>query len=202
MRIGVLGGTFDPVHNGHLLIAEAAQAGLNLAEVVFVPAGRPWLKAAVSSAGHRLQMVRLAIDGKPGFKLCPLEVEHPGPSYTVDTIYTLGKQRPGEEMFFILGWDSLADLPRWRQSARLIQMCRLVAVPRPGFPAPDLAKLEAAIPGLSQRVLFLDMPEIDISASDIRGRVARGLPIGYLVPAAVERYIREHSLYKSSGGEG
>jgi nicotinate-nucleotide adenylyltransferase len=202
MNIGVLGGTFDPIHIGHLVVADEVTARLGLAEVLFVPAGQPWLKAnnIILTAEHRVQMVRLAIAGKPYFKLSTLEVERSGPTYTVDTTKEL-KEKFGadDELFFILGWDNLEDLPRWHQPELLISMCRLVAVPRVGCPVPDLGSLEADIPGLSQRVIMLDKPEIDISASVIRDRVRQGLTISHLVPEAVERYIKENRLYRELG---
>ncbi|MBA7485370.1 Nicotinate-nucleotide adenylyltransferase [subsurface metagenome] len=198
MNIGVLGGTFDPIHIGHLVVAEEVRARLNLAEILFVPAGQPWLKAnlSIAPATHRIQMVRLAIADKPCFKLAAMEVGRPGPSYTVDTIDELQAQLGiGDELFFILGWDNLAELPQWRQPSRLIRMCRLVAVPRPDYPLPDLKALEASIPGLSQRVILLDEPKVDISAFAIRNRVARGLSIHHLVPEPVDKYIKQHKLY-------
>ncbi len=198
MNIGVLGGTFDPIHNGHLLLAEEVRARLNLAETLFVPAGQSWLKAnlSITPATHRVEMVRLAIADRPCFKLEAMEVGRPGPSYTVDTIDRLkAKLGIGDELFFILGADNLAELPLWREPSRLITMCHLVVVPRPDYPLPDLKALEAIIPGLSQRVMLMDKPEIDISASVIRDRVARGLSIHHLVPEPVDEYIRQHKLY-------
>ena len=198
MNIGLMGGTFDPVHNGHLIIAEEVRTQLNLAEVLFVPAGQPWLKAnsPITDAEHRIQMVRLAIAAKPYFKLSTMEIERPGPSYTVDTIAELqGQLGVRDELFFILGWENLAELHQWHEPSRLIKMCYLVAVPRVGYPAPDLSSLEADIPGLSHSVIPLDTPKIDISASAIRNRVAQGLSISHLVPEPVERYIRQHRLY-------
>ncbi len=203
MNLGVMGGTFDPIHNGHLMVAEEAKARLNLDEILFMPAGQPWLRmnVSISLAEHRIQMVRLAIADKPHFKLSTMEIERAGPTYSVDTIAELQAQLgAGSELFFILGWDSLAELPQWREPQRLIEMCRLVVAPRPGYAAPDLNSLEAALPGISQRVIILDKPEIDISASAIRERVSRGLSLRHLVPEPVERYIREHSLYKAIGG--
>lgn len=198
MNIGVLGGTFDPVHNGHLILAEEARARLNLTEIIFVPAGQPWLKADIPilPAEHRLEMLRLAIADKPYFKLSVMEIERAGPSYTVDTIAELREQLSSEdELFFILGWDNLAELPRWREPSRLIRLCYLVAVPIPGYPHPNMKNLEVSIPGVSVRVMLLDKPEVDISASDIRQRVARGLSVRHLVPEPVNRYIKEHGLY-------
>ena len=198
MKIGVLGGTFDPIHHGHIAVAKETRVHLNLAEVLFVPAGQPWLKAdsPISPAEHRVRMVRLALANEPGFQLSTMEIERAGASYTVDTIAELKAQLgSGDELFFILGWDSLTQLPRWRQPLRLIEMCYLVAVPRPGFPLPDLNSLEAAIPGLSQRLILLDKPEVDIDATGIRERVAQGLSIRHLVPEAVDEYIKKHKLY-------
>ena len=198
MNIGVLGGTFDPIHVGHLLVAEEARARLNLTETLFVPAGQPWLKTnnAISPAEHRVEMVRLAIADKPYFKLSTMEIERAGPTYTVDTIAELQAQLgAGDELFFILGWDNLIQLPQWREPSRLIKMCRLLVVPRVGYPDPDLDSLEAAIPGLSQRVILLDQPQRDINASEIRQRVAQGLSIDHLVPEPVDRYIKQHRLY-------
>jgi nicotinate-nucleotide adenylyltransferase len=198
MNIGVMGGTFDPIHNGHLAVAEEVRSRLDLAEVLFVPAGQPWLKASspISAAEHRIQMVRLAIADKPHLKLSTMEIERSGATYTVDTIAELQAQLGAEnDLFFILGWDSLAELPQWKEPSRLITMCHLVVVPRPGYPRPDLKALEALIPGLSQRVILMDKPEMDISASEIRDRVARGLSISHLVPKLVESYIKRYKLY-------
>ncbi len=202
MNIGVLGGTFDPIHMGHLIIAEEVRARLELAEVLFVPAGQPLLKLnnAISPAEHRVEMVRLAIADEPSFKLSTMEVERPGPSYTVDTMAELsGQIGAGARLFFILGWDNLIQLPQWHEPSRLVKLCRLVPVPRVGHPSPDLDSLEAAIPGLSQSLVMLDTPQIEISSSEIRERVGRGLSIHQLVPEPVERYIKQHRLYVQEG---
>jgi nicotinate-nucleotide adenylyltransferase len=198
MNIGVLGGTFDPIHMGHLIIAEEVRTRLDLAEVLFVPAGQPWLKTnnVISPAEHRVEMVRLAIAKEPSFKLSTMEIERPGPSYTVDTMAELSRQIGArDKLFFILGWDNLDQLPRWHEPSRLVRLCRLVPVRRVGYASPDLDALEAAIPGLSQSIIMLDTPQIQISSSEIRDRVARGLSIHHLVPAPVERYIKQHRLY-------
>ena len=198
MNIGVMGGTFDPVHNGHIIVAEEARARLNLSEVIFVPAGQPWKKADrdISSAEHRLQMAHLATADKPYIKLSTLDIERAGPSYTIDTITELRAQLDSsDELFFILGWDSLVELPKWREAPRLVTLSYLVAAPRPGYPRPELKALEAKIPGISERVMLMDEPEIDISATNIRERVARGLSVHHLVPEPVNEYIRQHKLY-------
>jgi nicotinate-nucleotide adenylyltransferase len=198
VNIGVMGGTFDPIHNGHLAMAQETRISLNLARVVFVPAGQPWMKSArpLTPAVHRLEMVRLTIAPYPYFRLTRIEIDRAGPTYTIDTITELRAQLAvGDELYFVLGWDSLAQLPQWRDVSRLIQMCRLVAIPRPGYSLPDLESLETQIPGLSARLVLLDRPVIDISATDIRKRVAQGLPIDHLVPKVVAEYIKKHRLY-------
>jgi nicotinate-nucleotide adenylyltransferase len=199
VNIGVLGGTFDPIHMGHLVVAEEARIKLGLKEVLFVPAGQPWLKRDrnITPSVHRVEMVRRAIADNPHFKLCTLEVERAGPSYTVDTLTMLQKQLGSEaSLFFILGRDTLAELPLWKEPQEVIQLCRLVVPPRLG--SKDLKHLEAAIPGLLDKVIQLDMPVIGISSSEIRQRIAQGLPIRYLVPPEVEKYITEHKIYPTS----
>ena len=201
MNIGVLGGTFDPIHIGHLVIAEEARIKLGFREVLFVPAGQPWRKLDrnITSAVHRVEMVRRAIADNPHFKLCTLEVERPGPSYTVDTVTMLRKQLGSEaSLFFILGRDTLAELPLWKEPKKLVQLCRLVVAPRLG--SKDLKHLETAIPGLLDKVIQLDMPVIGISSAEIRQRIAQGLTIRYLVPAGVEKYITEQKVYPTSAG--
>jgi nicotinate-nucleotide adenylyltransferase len=205
MNIGVLGGTFDPIHMGHLVVAEEARIKLGLREVLFVPAGQPWLKLDrnITQAVHRVEMVRRAIDTNPHFKLNTLEVERPGPSYTVDTLTMLRKQLgSAASLFFILGRDTLAELPLWKEPEKLVQLCRLVVAPRSvlseveGSSSKDFKHLQAEIPGLMDKVIQLDMPVIGISSSGIRQRLAQGLSIRYLVPEGVGEYILEHELYR------
>ena len=198
MKIGVLGGTFDPVHLGHLQIAEEARVSLDLSEVILIPAGQPAIKSSplITSAESRLEMVRLSVADRPYFRVSASEVERAGPSYTVDTLAQLRKEYGSEDnLYFILGWDSLTQLPDWREPARIIEMCRLVGVPRPGSPRPDLEVLETRVPGISQRVVLLEKPLIDISASAVREKVARGVSIDHLVPGPVAEYISDHKLY-------
>ncbi|MEE9203027.1 MAG: nicotinate-nucleotide adenylyltransferase [Dehalococcoidia bacterium] len=194
--VGVLGGTFDPVHTGHLIIAQEVALELGLELVYFIPVGQPPLKQGpVTPAAHRLEMLRLALAGNDSFHLSTLEVERPGPSYTVDTLRELGRSE-GREVLLILGWDAVADLPRWSRPQELLTLSRIAAVPRPGTPEPDVDGLEKALPGLRERLRLLSGPVIDISASEIRRRVARGLPVHHLLPPAVEQYIREQGLYR------
>jgi len=201
VNIGVLGGTFDPIHIGHLVVAEEARIRLGFKEVLFVPAGHPWLKLDrnITPAAHRVEMVRCAIADNPHFKLCTLEVERPDPSYTVDTLMMLREQLGNEaSFFFILGRDTLAELPSWKEPKKLVQLCQLVVAPRLG--AKDLKHLETSIPGLLDKVIQLDMPVIGISSSGIRQRIAQGLSIRYLVPAEVGKYITEQKIYPTSAG--
>jgi len=199
MKIGVLGGTFDPIHNGHLAIAEEARVYLNLNEVIFLPAGQPWMKSdrSISPARHRTAMIGLALQARPYFKSSTIEIEHQGPSYSVNSMAELKAQAvEPTDWYFILGWDNLSKIPQWREPAKLIEMCFLAAVPRPGYERPNMKKLEAALPGISKKVILMDKPRLEISATDIRNKVAQGIPISGLVPEAVEKYIRENGLYR------
>jgi nicotinate-nucleotide adenylyltransferase len=198
MKIGLLGGTFDPIHVGHLIIAEEVRLKLDLNEVLFIPAGQPWLKSkrSMAPAEHRLEMLKLAIVSNPHFKVSTIELKRPGPSYSVDTISALRDELGAEaELFFIVGFDALAELPIWKEPSRLLGMCQVVGVRRPGYAELDWHSLEQAIPGVSSRVIVVEVPQIDISSTQIRQRVADGLSIRHLVPEAVERYILEHRLY-------
>ena len=198
MKMGILGGTFDSIHNGHLGVAEEVKMRLDLTKIIFVPTGQPWLKKAIPVAAgeERVEMVRLAIADKPYFELSRIEIDRAGSSYTVDTIAEFKNiSGTGSELYFMLGWDTLSELDRWREPERLVSMCYLVAAHRPGILRPDLKALEASIPGISERVIIMDNPVIDISASAIRDRVANGLSIRHLVPETVNRYIKEHKLY-------
>jgi nicotinate-nucleotide adenylyltransferase len=200
-RVGIFGGTFDPIHVGHLVVAEdcAFQLGLDL--VLFVPVGQPPHKRgrAITPADDRVRMVELAIADNPRFQLSRVDVDRPGPSYSVDTVAALlAELGPAARLFFIIGADSLADLPTWHQPERLVALCEIIAVNRPGYPRFDLARLEPAIPGARERIHRIEVPGLDIAASDLRQRIAEGRPIRYLVPEAVRRYLEEHQLYRSN----
>lgn len=198
MRIGILGGTFDPVHVGHIFVAEEARIRLSLDLVLFVVAGNPWLKVErdISSSEHRIEMVRLSIAKHKQFEISTVEVERGGPSYTVDTLDELRSTTGENEYYLILGRDSFTELPLWKEPERIVEMCKLVVVPRIGTNLPELTEVAARIRRLSgENVVTLDSPMIGISSSGIRERVARGLPIDYLVPGEVEKYIVAHGLY-------
>jgi nicotinate-nucleotide adenylyltransferase len=201
VRLGVLGGTFDPPHVGHLILAEEARTRLQLDRVLFVPAGDPWRKAGqeITPAEHRVGMVRLLLASDPYFEVSTLEVERRGPSYTVDTLEALHREHgPGLELYFILGEDALHDLPNWKEPARIVSLAWLAVAPRVAERGWPRAALEAAVPGLSERVVPLPMPTIDISSTALRERARAGLGLRYLVPLAVEEYIRRHGLYGPS----
>jgi nicotinate-nucleotide adenylyltransferase len=200
MKTGILGGTFDPVHKAHLMIAGEALKQLDLDEILFVPTAHTPLKedVVITSVEHRVRMLEVALAGNPTFRLSMIEVERAGISYTVDTITYLKQQLGNDsELYFIIGFDSLKTLPRWKEPERIIRMCRLVTVCRPGYDIPDLKTFEKDIPGLINNLIIIYDPAPDISATDIRKRVAVGLSINDLVPLPVEQYIHEQGLYKN-----
>ncbi len=199
MKLGILGGTFDPVHLGHLIIAEKAMTSLDLDRVLFVPAGDPWLKAGmdITPRQHRLAMVLAAVADNPKFKVSPSELERFGPSYTVETLEEFQEDYGLQTaLYFIIGADALRDFGGWRNPQRVLELCTLAVVGRPAQASLDLTELEAILPGIGQRVALVDDVDIDISATDIRQRVAEGRSIKSLVPPAVEAYIQEQHLYK------
>jgi nicotinate-nucleotide adenylyltransferase len=199
-RVGVLGGSFDPIHLAHLIMAESAREVLSLDTVLFVPVREQPLKQGrqVSPVEHRIAMVELAIEGNSHFALSRVDVDRPGPSYTVDTLRQLSQQFGEVEkvaIWFIIGADSLVTLPRWRDPAGILAQARLAVVRRPGV-TPDLTHLESLMPRLPAHIDWVDAPLIDISATDLRRRVAEGRSIRYRVPGAVVEYIAQEGLYK------
>lgn len=197
-RIGILGGTFDPPHLAHLVMADQARHQLKLERVLFVPAGQPphKLDQLVTLAEARVAMTHLAIAGNAAFELCRADVDRPGPHYTADMLALVGVAYPRDELYLLIGSDSLRDLLKWRDPARVVTQARLAVMRRPGA-EPDLRALEAALPGVAARVEWIDAPWLDISAHDIRRRVREKLSIRYLVPRAVESFIAEQGLYVS-----
>jgi len=198
-RLGVFGGTFDPPHVGHLILAETACDTLGLAAVLFVLAADPPHKQNLSltAVEHRLAMLHLAIAENPRFTASDVDITRPGPHYTVDMLRVLQERHPDAELYFLLGGDSLRDIPTWRDPAGVIAQAYLAAVGRPGSTIDEKA-LEAKLPGITERLAFLDAPEIGVSATMIRDRLHKGHSIRYLLPEAVERYIVEHQLYRNS----
>jgi nicotinate-nucleotide adenylyltransferase len=189
-RLGILGGTFDPIHHGHLLQASEAASAFALDEVLFIPAGMPWQKRhrQVSPAAHRYAMTAIATAAEPAFRASRVEVDRPGPSYTVDTVAELRRlRRPADELFLIVGADSLAEIFTWREAARLLAMTRVVACSRAGYLLAD--------PGIPGGVSMVEVPGHRISSTMIRARVRAGAPIRYLVPDGVAAYIATQRLY-------
>lgn len=193
--VGLMGGTFDPIHVGHLVIAEAAREALSLDQILFVPAGRPPHKPAAEVTGvdHRVAMVELAIADNQGFELSRIEVDRAGPSFTVDTVEELAANA---DVTVILSAETFRELPTWHEPYRLFAAARVAVVPREGYPAPDPVWLAATFPGREDRVTYLDAPHLGISSTGIRARVAAGRSIRYLVPAAVGAYITTNDLYR------
>ena len=197
MRVGILGGTFDPPHIGHLILAEEAWFQLNLDVVYFVPAGDPPHKQGrrLSSVALRVRMVEAAIAGNAHFRLSRVDVDRPGPHYTVDMVHLLRRDLPdASELFFLMGSDSLSDLPNWRQARELIAACQLVALTRHDVTL-DWEQLEERLPGLRTHVTLLDMPEVEIASHVLQQRVRAGQPIRYQTPDSVEAIILQEKLY-------
>jgi len=200
MRIGIFGGTFDPVHLGHLIVAEQCREQGRLDEVCFIPAARPPHKQerSVTPFAQRLEMLALAVAGQPAFRVEDLEDHRPGPSYTADTLEELRRSRPDAEFLLIVGTDTLEDLPHWVDPVRIIRQAGLLVVIRPGWPVPTAAQVRASL-NLPETVPLglqtVEAPLIDISSRDLRRRVAEGRSIRYLVPRSVQCYIEGHRLY-------
>jgi nicotinate-nucleotide adenylyltransferase len=202
MRVGLYGGTFDPVHFGHLVLAEQCREQLSLDSVWFIPAGTPPHKAGreISPGPSRAEMLECAIAGTPQFRVHPLELQRTGPSYTVDTLRQLRQEHPGDSFFLLLGADMLADLPNWREPGAVATLATLVAVNRGGEAPPNLAMLKQSLGEVVNSVLRVSMPEIAISSRDLRTRVRERRSIRYLTPRAVEAYIEQHGLYRAGSG--
>ena len=194
-RLGLIGGTFDPPHYGHLVAASEAAWQLNLERVTFLPARQNPLKEGDSSSSpeDRCEMVARAIADNPLFELSRLDMDRPPPSYTVDLLRAM--ERPDVELFFLVGADILPELHRWREPYEILRLARLVVVNRPDAPVPDIRVLDQTLPGARDRIDLVFIPGVSVSARYLRARVAAGQPIRYLTPPAVEAYIRERSLY-------
>ncbi len=190
-RIGVMGGTFDPIHHGHLVAASEAAHSFDLDEVVFVPTGQPWQKSGVSNREHRYEMTVISTASNPRFTVSRVDIDREGPTYTIDTLRDLAAQRPDAELFFITGADAVAQILSWRDHDELWDLAHFVAVSRPGH--------VLSTEGLpSERVSQLEIPAMAISSTDCRERVQRGHPVWYLVPDGVVQYIAKHHLYRST----
>jgi nicotinate-nucleotide adenylyltransferase len=193
-RVGVMGGTFDPIHHGHLVAASEVQSWFDLDEVVFVPTGEPWQKAErdVTSGEHRYLMTVVATASNPRFTVSRVDIDRGGPTYTIDTLRDLTAAMPDTDLFFITGADALAEIFTWRDAAELWSLAHFVGCTRPGYDM-DPAMLEGIPP---ERVTILEIPALTISSTDCRNRTAAGEPVWYLVPDGVVQYIAKHKLYE------
>ena len=198
MRIGIFGGTFDPIHNGHLTVAEYVRTEMALDHVLFVPAGRPWFKEGqiMTDAMHRLEMTRLAVADNRRFAVSDMEVRRDGPTYTIDTLTELRREKgEGVDFYFILGIDALNEFHRWRRPCDVLDMATIVGVTRPGAETLDRAALESIREGASDEVVIVDGLRIEIGAADVRRRMSEGLSVRGVIPQAVEGYAKRHVLY-------
>lgn len=193
-RIGVMGGTFDPIHHGHLVAASEVAHHFELDEVIFVPTGRPWQKSNVSPSEHRYLMTVIATASNPRFAVSRVDIDRSGPTYTVDTLRDLREQYPDADLFFISGADAVEQIVSWKDVDQLWELAHFIAVSRPGH--------ELSLSGLSgKHVSLLEVPALAISSTDCRSRVARGYPVWYLVPDGVVQYIAKHELYTEEATE-
>jgi nicotinate-nucleotide adenylyltransferase len=193
-RVGVMGGTFDPIHHGHLVAAEEARWHFRLDQVLFIPTGQPWQKpVGVSSAEDRYLMTVIATASNPAFTVSRIEIDHPGPTYTVDTLRRLRAQLEQDtRLYFITGADAVLHILTWKDGEEVLELAELIAATRPGY---DLSKLAERLPSAGERVHAMEIPMLAISSTQIRTRVARGAPIQYLVPEGVADYLDKRRLY-------
>ena len=203
MKIGVFGGTFDPVHLAHLIIAEQCREQASLDQVWFVPSARPPHKSEreISAFDRRSDMIQLAIAGQPAFRVNELEKDRPGPSYTADTLDELHRANPGAEFYLILGSDCLPDLPGWHDPVRIVKQAALLVAARPGWAVWSAEQLRTALKlpdDLPLQMQIISIPLIDIASRDLRRRAAEGKSIRYFVPAAVAAYIADKGMYRDS----
>jgi nicotinate-nucleotide adenylyltransferase len=196
LRVGLLGGTFDPPHIGHLILGEYAADALDLTHLLYIPAADPPHKQdeQKTPVEHRLAMLELALIDNPRFEISRVDVDRAGPHYSLDTVRIVQSQYPGAELYFVMGGDSLRDLPTWHRPAEFIRRCKLAVMGRPGAEArPDMH--ENMFPGLAERVVMIDSPLIEISSTEIVQRVSEGRSVRYLLPDSVLAYIQQHNLY-------
>ena len=199
-RIGIFGGTFDPPHLGHLILASEAQDQLELTRLLWTLTPEPPHKQdqPITSIEHRLAMVNLAIEDNPSFELSHVELDRPGPHYTLDTVRIVAEQNPNSEIVPIIGGDSLRDLPTWHRPKELLYACHWVGVMRRPGESSNLEALERKLPGISSKVHYVDAPLLEIASREIRSRIVEGRPYRYYLPISVYEYIKENHLYRQS----
>ena len=195
MRVGIFGGTFDPVHYGHLIAAECVKSDLDLNQILFIPNHAPPHKVRkdLTDARLRVEMLKLATQHEPHFQVSMLEIERSGPSYTIDTLRALKEKEPQWELFFIIGSDMLADLHLWKDIEQVLRLCSFIVVPRAGW---NLDKGQVKIGDQIRQIQVVSMPQVDINSSDLRERVRLGKPIKYCMPSSVKSFIKEKGLYR------
>lgn len=200
MRIGIFGGTFDPPHIGHLILAAETRSQLNLDRLLWVLTSDPphKQKQPITSLEIRLEMVRAAILDDPGFELSRAEIDRPGPHYAVDTLHLLANDFPGADLAYLIGGDSLRDLPTWYHPQELVDTCTIIGVMRRPGDAVDFEALEILLPGIKTKLAVVTAPLLEVSASEIRSRIASGKPFRYYLPEAVYKIIRERGLYSQN----
>lgn len=191
IRLGVMGGTFDPIHYGHLVAASQAASAFKLDKVLFVPTGEPWQKQTITDAEHRLAMTKLAIDGNSLFEISTVDVRRAGPTFTIDTLRDIHESNPEADVFFITGADSIAQIDSWKDSSQIWPLAHFVGVTRPGHSL-EVPKSAAG------EVSLLEIPALAISSTDIRARVESGKPIDYLLPNSVIDYIHANHIYQGT----
>jgi nicotinate-nucleotide adenylyltransferase len=198
-KIGIMGGTFDPIHYGHLVAAEGARHHFNLDMVIFVPAARPPHKGmrVITDPVHRLNMTVLATGSNPRFEVSDVEIKRRGTSYTIDTVLNFRQSWPGSEIYFITGADAVLEILTWHRVRELLDLCSFIAATRPGYRLENLAETLKGLPqGYIDKISVMEVPALAISSTDIRDRVIRGMPIKYLLPEEVEDYIFRKGLYR------
>ena len=196
-RIGLFGGTFDPPHLGHLILASEAQSQLKLNRLLWILTPEPPHKQDqfITSVEHRLAMVKLAIADNPSFELSRIELDRPGPHYTLDTVKIIAEQNPDADIIPIIGGDSLHDLPKWHEPQKLVYACHWIGVMRRPSEETNLEALEHELPGISSKVHYVDAPLLEIASREIRSRIAKGRSVRYYLPGSVYQYIEQHNLY-------
>lgn len=197
-KIGIMGGTFDPIHFGHLVISEVSRFEFDLEKIIFIPTGVPPHKATymVTNPEHRYNMVQLAIEDNPNFEISPIEIERPGPSYTVDTLRQLVNNYPDTEFYLITGADAILEITTWKSFEQLAELCYFIAATRPGYQNENFLKQIKILPGkLPEKIFPIEVPGVAVSSTEIRKRIAQGKPIKYLLPQKIENYIFQNRLY-------
>jgi nicotinate-nucleotide adenylyltransferase len=198
-RLGIMGGTFDPIHYGHLVAAEGARYEYGLEKVIFIPAGQPphKLNIKLTEPWRRFEMTRLAVATNPYFQEMSIEIERPGPSYTIDTVLEISRLFPGAQVYFITGADAVFEILSWKRVEQLLSICKFIAATRPGYNLDEMWRKRGTLSqDFKKNVFYMEVPALAISSTDIRQRVREGRPVKYLLPETVEEYITSNNIYR------